>query len=142
MLSRVDQLLLLFCPAIFTFICLWGAVQHLFELGKSKTGIKKERKSISPLKKLLLIGYAEKSKYHTAKAKRFCCVYWGYVMIMLVCIVLWLLSALLPAAGKFTSICVLAKLVVFDIPVNIYGFVMTKHDSKHGGVTWVWTKNE
>ena len=75
MLSRELLLCLLFGPIVFTSIFLWSAVYHLFELGKSKTRIKKEKKTISLLNKLLLIGYAERCENHNSIAKRLCYIY-------------------------------------------------------------------
>lgn len=142
MLSREVLLCLLFCPVVFTSIFLWSAVYHLFELGKSKTRIKKEKKTISILKKLLLIGYVERCEYHTSTAKRLCCIYWGYALITFVCIVFWILSIIIPEAEEFFSICVLVKVLVLDIPVNTYSFIMTKHNKTSGGSTWVWTDKD
>lgn len=142
MLSKEVLLCLLFCPAFFTYIYLWSGVHHLFELGKSKTRIKKEKKTIPFIKKLLLIGYGERCEYHTITAKRLCHIFWGYILITLVCIAAWVFAMMFPAAEKFFSVCVLAKVLILDIPVNIYGFIMTKHDKKRGGSTWVWTDKD
>lgn len=135
-------LCLLFCPNLFTSIYLWSAVHHLFGLGKSKTRIKKEKKTISIFNKLLLIGYAERCEYHTATAKRLCYIYWGYALITFVCIVFGILSRIIPEAEEFFSICVLVKVFGLDIPVNTYSFIMTKHNKTSGGITWVWTEKD
>lgn len=140
MLSREGSLCLLFCPILFTYISLWSAVHHLFELGKSKTRIKKEKKRIPITKKLLLIGYGERCEYHAITAKRLCYIYWGYILITLICTVFWLFSLMFPTVEKFFSICVLVKVLILDIPVNAYGFIMTKHDKIRGGSTWVWER--
>lgn len=142
MLSREVLLCLLFCPVVFTSIFLWSAVYHLFELGKSKTRIKKEKKTISIFKKILLIGYAERCEYHTSTARRLCYIFWGYALITFVCIVFWILSIIIPEAEEFFSICVLVKVLALDIPVNTYSFIMTKHNKSSGGSTWVWTDKD
>jgi uncharacterized membrane protein YjfL (UPF0719 family) len=142
MISREVLLCLLFCPVVFTSIFLWSAVYHLFELGKSKTRIKKEKKTISISKKLLLIGYAERCEYHTSTARRLCYIFWGYALITFVCIVFWILSIIIPEAEEFFSICVLVKVLVLDFPVNTYSFIMTKHNKSSGGITWVWTNKD
>ena len=142
MISREILLVLLFCPVVFTSIFLWSAVYHLFELGKSKTRLKKEKKAISILLKLLLIGYAERCEYHTSIAKKLCYIYWGYALIIFVCIVFWILSMIIPEVEEFFKICVLAKVIVLDIPLNAYGFFMTKHNKTNGGITWVWTDKD
>lgn len=142
MLSGEVLLCLLFCPAVFTSIFLWSAVYHLFELGKSKTRIKKEKNTISIFKKILLIGYAERCEYHTSTARRLCYIFWGYALIIFVCIVFWILSIIIPEAEEFFSICVLVKVLALDIPVNTYSFIMTKHNKSSGGSTWVWTDKD
>ena len=142
MLNREVLLCLLFCPVFFTSIFLWSAVYHLFELGKSKTRIKKEKKTTPLIKKLLLIGYAERCEYHTTTAKRLCYIYWGYVMVTFVCVAFGILSIIIPEAERTFSICVLIKVLILDIPVNTYGFIMTKHNKTSGGSTWVWTDKD
>lgn len=117
MLSREVLLCLLFCPAVFTNIFIWSAVSHLFELGKSKSSVKKEKKVIPILKKLLLIGYAERCEHHISTAKRLCYIFWGYALSTFVCIVFWALSILIPETEVLFSICVLVKVLVLDIPV-------------------------
>ena len=142
MLSREALLCLLYCPVVFTSILLWSAIYHLFELGKSKTRIKKEKKTISNFKKILLIGYAERCEYHTSTAKRLCYIYWGYALITFVCIVFWIFSIIIPEAEEFFSICVLVKVLLSDVPVNTYSFIMTKHNKISGGSTWIWTDKD
>ena len=142
MLSREALLCFLFCPAAFSIYYLWDAVHHLFTLGKSKTKIKKENLLIPLYKKILLVGYAKRCEYHISVAKYLCYVYWGYLLITLVCTAFWMLSIIDSSVEEVFSLCVLAKVFIFDIPVNIYSFIMTKHDKKHGGVTWVWTDKD
>lgn len=36
-------------------------------------------------------------------------------------------------------LCAALKACILDIPINVYGFVMTKH-GKSGGVVWKWEK--
>lgn len=140
--SKEELLCLLFCLIFFAYIHLWNAVLHLFELGKSKARIKKDKMMIPITKKILLIGYAERCKHHAITAKRLCYIYWGYTLITLVCIVFWVLSFMFPEVEKIFSICVFVRVFLLDIPINIYSFIMTKHDKKRGGVTWVWTDKD
>lgn len=56
---------------------------------------------------------------------------------MLVCMTLLLLSLVLPQVQDILIVCVYIKLIVLDIPVDLFGLVMTKR-GKHGGVTWRW----
>lgn len=142
MLSRDVLFCLLFCPNLFTSIFLWSAVHDLFELGKSKTRVRKEKKTISKLKRIMLIGYAERCKSRVSIAKRLCYIYWIYALITFIGIVFSILSIMIPEAEELFLICVLAKVFVLDIPVNVYSFIMTKHNKTSGGVTWVWTDKD
>lgn len=41
--------------------------------------------------------------------------------------------------GYALHLCAALKACILDIPINVYGFVMTKH-GKSGGVVWKWEK--
>ena len=138
MLSSKALITLLFCPLPFISVALWGAVYHLYALGKSKTFISKDSKSIPFFKKVLLYGYVVNCKYHVSTAKKLCLVWWAYIFVVLLCIATWLYSG---KTTQFFTICIYIKVFVFDLPISIYSFVKTKHH-KNGGVTWVWTKND
>lgn len=137
--SRESLAALLFCSAFFTVIWLRTAVYHLFCLGKSNTRIKKLKNQFSFLQKLSMRGYVQACKYHATTARRLYYVNLVYVFAMAICILLWLLSCLIPAISRAFSISVLLKLFLLDIPVNIFSFFMTKY-AKSGGITWRWTK--
>ena len=139
MINTEAIICLTFCPAFFTCICLWTAIHHLFELGKSKSRIRKIKNSIPFFRRIMLVGYVEKCEYNISTAKRLYYLSLGYVFAMLVCIVLLIISTIDPQVFKVFSIFVYVKVFVLDIPVNIYGLVMTRPDKKRGGVTWVWT---
>ena len=138
MLSSERILGMFLCLPFFTYLFLWSAIQHLFELGKSKTRIKKEKKDLPFVRKILLIGYVEKCKYHISTAKRLCFICWGYALFSFVCIGVWIISIITPGVEGIFSWCALARIFVLDIPVNVYSLIMTKHDKKIGGVTWRW----
>ena len=141
-MSSIERMLvLLFAPIAFTAVFICDAVHHLYSLGKSKTRIAKERNSIPAFKKFILLGYVEKCNYHVSTAKKLCVVWWGYLLITLTCVLLFVLSAAIAKGSFLFYVCVFIKVFVFDVPINIYGLLMTRH-SKKGGIEWVWTKNE
>lgn len=127
---------------LFSVFQLRSAINHLCSLGKSKTKLKKERRGISVGKRILLLGYVETCKYYSSKARKFRYIYWSYIIILFICIILWLLSAFTSSLSQTLKLCALAKIYVLDIPINLYSFIMTKHDKKHGGCTWVWDIND
>lgn len=137
-LNRGGYLALLFLPLIFTLFSLILAVLDSYGLGKSKTKINKDKKTIPFAKKIFLIGYAERCKYRRRFAKLFCYIYWIYLSTVLLCLILLIFSMIFPMIEPIFTMCVLIKLFVLDLPVIIYSFIATKHDKKHGGSNWRW----
>ena len=137
-MDKASLICLLFCPAFFSLIHLWLAVNHLFKLGKSKTKVRKEKKEIGFVEKILLIGYAKKCKYYNTTANMLCNVYWLYIITFFCGTILSFISMMIPMFGKLASTLVIAKVVVLDIPINIYSLIMTKHNKRGGGVVWRW----
>lgn len=131
-----------FCPAVFTLFFLVGAIQHIYSLGKSKSRIRKEMSATVLWKKVMLIGLVEKSQYHTCLAKKLCYIYWGYLLFLVLSIITLAISLAGLSTKRLLIYLVVTKLFLFDIPLNLYFFCMTKFDSKHGGITYVWSKNE
>lgn len=114
-----------------------SAVLHLFELGKSRTFLKKE-KAIIPLKqKILLVGYAQRCKHYESTARHLLYVYWFGNGLHLLCVLCWMVSWFIAKVSFALPWFLLAKLVLLDNPSVIFFFVMTKH-GKHGGVDWRW----
>ena len=139
-MDKASLICLLFCPAFFSIGFLWTAVDHLFELGKSKTKVKKEKKEIGLVEKILLIGYAKKCKYYSTTAKRLSNIYWLYIFIVFCGATLLFISTVLPMIETVLTIFVISKVIVLDIPINIYSLIMTKHNKRGGGVVWRWEK--
>lgn len=133
---------LLFCPALLTLVQIVTAIYDLYSMGKSKSRRKKTGRLIPTWKKLLLLGYVEACKYHCLRAKRFLYVYWIYLAVEFVGIFLLLISTLFPQLLSFLDYYVVAKVCALDIPINIYGVIMTKIDKKHGGCTWRWNEKD
>ena len=115
-------------------------MNHLFELGKSKTKVKKEEKEIGLVEKILLIGYAKKCKYYITTAKRLSNIYWLYLFIVFCGAALLFISTFLPLIEPVLTIFVIAKVIVLDVPINIYSLIMTTHNKRGGGVVWRWKK--
>lgn len=136
-LSNDSIICLLFLLPLFTQSILNSAVCHIHDLGKSKTIRKKERRDISLLKRILLIGYVENCKYYIIQAKRLRSIYWIGIANQIICLLCWAFSGLFSLADTILYYLVCARVIAFDIPVFLFFFLMTKH-GKNGGVTWKW----
>lgn len=132
-------LCLFFCLSFFSIIHLRSAVYHLFSLGKSRTRVKKEEKSMDWVSKALLYGYFQKVQQRRILAQRICTVYWIYLVLIVIGLCILTLSALSSLNMVLFTAVVYIKLIILDIPINLYSFVMTKHN-QNGGVTWRWTE--
>ena len=133
-MTKEAALCLLFCPALLTGTVLWSVVLSIYELGKSRTRVRKEKRQIPFLGRLLLIGYARRCEYHALAARRLCYLSWVYMLAILAGTALWLCGL-----EHALYLCAALKACILDIPINVYGFVMTKH-GKSGGVVWKWEK--
>lgn len=136
--GRASMTVFQFLPIFYTIFWLRSGVYHIFRLGKSKTRIKKELKQITLLHRISLTGFLLKTEYHTSTARALCIVYWWYIIAAAFSSIVWLLSSFFPGIIRISWLCTLVRIIVFDISINIYAFVMTKH-GKNGGVTWRWT---
>lgn len=136
-LSNDGVICLIFLLPLFTQAILNSAVCHIHDLGKSKTFRKKEKRDFSLLKKILLIGYVENCKYYVTQAKRLRSIYQVGIAYQIICLLCCVFSGLFSLAGTFLYYLVYARVVIFDIPVFLFFFLMTKH-GKNGGVTWKW----
>ena len=136
-LDTEHLLCMLLVIPFFTQIILGTAVSHIHDLGKSKTLLKKHRKSCPLWKRVLLIGYARECKYYAAQAQRLTIAYWIGFVWPVVCILCWVLSGVFGPASCVLRVLVYGKEIFFDIPAFAFFFLMTKH-GKNGGVTWKW----
>lgn len=132
-----EMLCTLFLLPFFTQIILGTAVSHIHDLGKSRSYLKKNRGNRPLWKRLLLIGYAQECKYYTAQAKRLTIIYWIGFLWPIAAVLCWALSEALPSVLPVLRVLVYGKGILFDIPVFVFFFLMTKH-AKTGGVTWKW----
>jgi len=122
---------------IFTHIILRSAVNHIYALGRSSTYLKKHRRDIPFVRRILLTGYEENCKYYAVQARRLRKIYWISTGYQLICILCWALSGVLSPAADVLPYLISIKVVLLDIPLLVFFFVMTKH-GKNGGVTWKW----
>lgn len=135
-----DQLVLLFVPNVFSVFTLVSSIRSLYSLGKSKTRMKKESRSIPILEKLCLIGYVKRCNFYPKTARRLCQTYWAYGFFWMIGIVLVILSYCIPPLEYICSIWTMIKILVFDIPLVFYIFIMTKYCKQDGRIMWRWEK--
>lgn len=131
------QLCALLMLSFFTQIILGAAVSHIHDLGKSRSYLKKSRGNRPLWKCFLLIGYAQECKYYAAQAKGLTIAYWIGFLWPIVSMLCWALSRVFSPVLPVLRMLVYGKGILFDLPVFVFFFLMTKH-AKNGGVTWKW----
>jgi len=138
MFSKNASIVLLLCPSFLSLVFIFTAVLHIFELGKSKTRIKKVSQSIPLIKKLNLKGYVDKCEYHRNVANRIRRFYLIYLLVLVVGLVVFVLSSFIAPLMKVANHFGFFKFLILDIPFIVFSVFCTKHDQRHGGVTWIW----
>ena len=130
---------LLFLFPVFTFTILRSAIIHIFQLGKSKSRIKKTTKDKQLVERLLLLGYVEACDFYLIQATWIRRAYWSFLLFQAFTVVCWFVSFINTNAVIVVQYLLLIRSVALDIPAFILLFVMTKH-GKNGGVTWKWDR--
>lgn len=126
----------------FSLTWLFGAIRHIYELGKSNTRQKKDKNEIPIVKKFLLSGYVERCKYHRKKAEIFQKIYLVYISITIAASIFFILQLVLPDIKTVTAALVYSRIILMDLPINLlFFFFFTKH-GKNGGITYKWTVNK
>ena len=139
MLSRAGSAVLLLCPTLLSITFLITAILHLFELGKSKTRIKKETQSIPLIEKVSLKGYVDRCEHHKKTANLISKFYLDYLIVVIIGVTIILLSFLITSLCPIAEHFGLVKFLSLDAPFLLFCIFQTKHDRKHGGVTWKWS---
>lgn len=138
MFSRSNSIVLLICPCFITLTFVVTAILHLFELGKSKTRVKKETKAIPFFKKLSLKGYVDRCEHHRKLAARIRSFYIVYQFVVVVGLAVFLISSFITALAQVANCFGIVKFLTMDCPFIIFSIVNTKYNKKHGGVIWKW----
>lgn len=128
---------LLFLIPIFTVTILRSSIIHIFELGKSKTRLKKITRQIQIHERILLLGYVERCEYHIRQARNLRYIYWLFLSFQLFAVVCWLFSFVLASFMVILQYVLFFRVLILDIPTLVLFFMMTKH-GENGGVTWKW----
>ena len=126
--------------SVISLVFLWTAGQSIATYGKSKTRIKKINKDIQLYKRLLLLYPIEKASKKAQKQTIVQRIYWFYLMVFCFCLIILLISYCYPPIDKLVIYGAYLKLLLIDLPILIYSFIMTKH-GKTGGVVWEWEEN-
>jgi len=128
---------LLFLSPFFTFTILRSALIHIFQLGKSKSRIKKITKDKRLVERFLLLGYVETCDSCITQATWIRRAYWSFLLFQAFAVVCWFASFIYTSTLIAVQYLLFIRSVTLDIPAFILLFVMTTH-GKHGGVTWKW----
>lgn len=144
-LNAFNIIFLFIVASTCSIVILSTAILHIFSLGKSKNTLKKIRNKYSLPQRIILLHVKENKncKCHQTALKRLLIIWDIYITIFLLCAVLCVIILIL--GPKYYEIaflwCVKVKAYIIDIPIVIYFFIMTKHDKKHGGITWRWEQD-
>ena len=84
----------------------------------------------------------ERCKYHREKAAVLQKIYLVYLFVTTAASILVLLCLMLPGLKPFVAALIYGRLILMDLPINLFClFFLTKH-GKNGRTTYTWTKNE
>ena len=135
-----ENLIIVIFPFLFCHLSLRFAIISIYELGKSKSFLKKEKCQLSFLSKLFLYGFVARCKQKKKLAYVFYYFNLMYSLIAFICIVLWMLSLLWLNLKPIAIICTITKAFIFEVPYVVYFFINTKNDRRRGrgGVIWRW----
>ncbi len=137
------EMIFIFLIALLSSIFeLSGAILHIWRLGKSKSTLEKIRKQYTLIQRIALKHVRDNKacKYFPATLQKLFVALRIYMIVSAVTLVLLVILLLLGPehynAALFWGIKLRAY--IFDIPIAVWSFFMTKHDKKHGGCTWRW----
>lgn len=132
-------IVLLAALSVVSLFQLWSVVHSIYRIKRNNKGMRKERKEIPFIKKLLLIGYAERAKRHTEFAKGVCYIYWVYIVITFICIILYgtIGSNFYNNSEFIFKIFAFFRLYIMDGVIIVFFMIASKH-GKNGGVVWRW----
>lgn len=136
--TRNKSIVFLLFPSFITLIFIETAIFHIYKLGKSKTHVKKISKAIPKFDKLSLNGYVERCAHHRKLAIQIRRFYLAYMCILIGGCAIFILSAFISALEKVFNYIGFVKFLTMDVPFITFSIFNTKHDKKHGGVTWKW----
>lgn len=124
---------------IFWVSCRSGA-NSILNLGKSKNGYKKLKKSMHFKDEFLMYNYIELCKYEQRKLKYFMLINKIYIYYTFIFFSLILISFFLKNARLILGVLLILKIIIVDIPFIIFIFINTCH-APNGGVEWKFERN-
>ncbi len=136
----VIELVLLIFSSMPSILLFQDAPNHIFCLGKSKTGIRKLTSRYSFWQRMKLLHIAEhisECNYHAATLKRLLTLRKVYLLLEASSIVVLFLYAFRLIPEHTGRLLLLAKFFLVELPCCLFFFIMTKHGS-NGGVVWRW----
>lgn len=136
---KSDLVLALLLLPMFTVPILYSAMVSLFELGKSKTRIKKLKNGLPLYKKILLLGYVEQTGRYIFLANVLHWAYWLTLGLQVFAIICSLLSLIFPVLLPGLKVALVIRACTLDGPALIFLFVMTNHGRRKGELSkWRW----
>lgn len=129
--------ILIFFPSVLSLFHLWTAYYSLYSIKKSKTARKKIGREIKFWKKLLLLYPIKQSSLYYKKMLILRRLYYLAIIASLLSIFVFIITLIFSIDTQFLFCCVVFKVIILDLPIGVFAFVMTKH-GKNGGVVWKW----
>lgn len=136
-MNHDDLLALILIPSLYSLFVFRSTVISLFQLGKSKTRLKKEKSTIPLKDRVFLCKYVEECKKYQALAKKSRALYLAEIGLLFVFLILWFISLWINSFLHILQYSVLGKCFFLDLPATLFFFFMTKH-GKSGGCVWRW----
>lgn len=129
--------LFLFVPSLFSVFHLWSACHSLYSKKRSKTAQRKIGRTMTPWHKFLLLYPLKAGSPNCRKIRRLRKLYYFELFVILLCVIAFLFTVLFDLNNRILFCCVAVKVVLLEIPIETFSFIMTKH-GKNGGVVWRW----
>ncbi len=121
------------------FSCRSGA-NSILNLGRSKNGYKKLKKSIRFKEAFWMYNYIEICKYEQRKMKYFMIINNIYIYYTFVFLNLIIISFFFKNVRLILGVLLILKIVIVDIPFTIFSFINTCH-APNGGVEWKFVRD-
>lgn len=140
---RFLDMVIYLLPSFVSFYLISDAVIHIFELGKSKSHLKKIRKSYTFGQRIAMKHIsADNCKYYKKTVRWLLLIRKVYLIVFAVFSLFAILTFVSDKLYIAWSWGIRGKGIIIDVPIMLYFFTMTKFDLKHGGITWRYTKDE
>jgi hypothetical protein len=135
-MKTTELFILLFGASFFGWYIIRSASNALLAVGRSNKGLQKTKKLYSFKQKLFLDDVSEQGKKYPKQIKILVVTNKTYILVLLLTVFVSVLSLIVDELSTVAYYLVISKTLALDVPLIIFYFVMTEHDTVHGGVRW------